>query len=49
MKEKGEALKERLRELHSGSLWKSIGLLDTEEKDLSEVDDWGVVEWDGEE
>ncbi len=44
VREKGEALKE----LHSDPLWKSIGLLDTEEEDLSERDEWGVVEWESE-
>ncbi|WP_297503273.1 hypothetical protein [Thermococcus sp.] len=34
-----------LSELHHDPLWKSIGLLDMDEEDLSERDDWGVVEW----
>ena len=47
MEERGQAIKERLRELHSGLLWKSIGLLDADEN-LSERDEWGVVEWESE-
>ncbi len=37
-----------LKELHSDPLWKGIGLLNLEEEDLSERDDWGVVEWESE-
>ena len=48
MEERGEAIKELLKELHGDPLWRSIGLLDTEEDDLSERDNWGVVEWEGE-
>ncbi len=37
-----------LKELHNDPLWRSIGLLDTDEEDLSERDDWGVVGWESE-
>lgn len=43
-----EERREALKELHGDPLWRSIGLLDTEEEDLSERDDWGVVKWESE-
>ena len=47
---KKRATKKLLKELHSDPLWRSIGLLDIDEEDLSsEGDNWGVVEWDKEE
>ncbi|WP_461864660.1 hypothetical protein [Thermococcus sp.] len=48
MKEKRKKREGILKELHNDPLWKSIGLLDTEEEDLSERDDWGVVKWESE-
>ncbi len=43
-----KAAKKLLKELHSDPLWRSIGLLDIDEEDLSERDDWGVVKWESE-
>ncbi|WP_456443991.1 hypothetical protein [Thermococcus sp.] len=47
MKEKGEALKERLRKLQGDPLWRASGCL-MRMKNLSERDEWGVVEWESE-
>ncbi len=46
---KKRATKKLLKELHSDPLWRSIGLLDIDEEDLSsEGDNWGVVKWKSE-
>ncbi len=45
---KKKATKKLLKELHSDPLWRSIGLLNIDEEDLSERDDWGVVKWESE-
>ena len=46
---KKKATKKLLKELHSDPLWRSIGLLDIDEEDLSsEGDNWGVVKWKSE-
>ncbi|WP_048150510.1 hypothetical protein [Palaeococcus ferrophilus] len=42
------AEKEMLREVHEDPLWKGIGLLKRAEKDESEKDEWGTVEWSSE-
>ena len=40
--------KRNLKDLRGDPLWKGIGLLDMDEDDSSDRDDWGVVEWKSE-
>ena len=42
-----EEKEKTLKELHGDPLWRNIGLLDADEN-LSERDEWGVVEWKSE-
>jgi len=51
MDKKGGREKVRKRnpkDLRKDLLWEGIGLLDTDEDDLSKRDDWRVVEWKSE-
>ncbi|QDA31764.1 hypothetical protein FH039_09340 [Thermococcus indicus] len=37
--------KKLLEEVEKDPIWEAVGLLETNEEDASERDDWGVPEW----